>query len=80
MSGLLAWAVSTICWLYVLRAAPLSRAYGLTSLTYVLIFLASVLNWAVEENLLPKNPIRGYDRPKTAKPQRPVATSPRPAL
>ena len=29
-------------WLYVLRVAPLSRAYGLTSLTYVLILLASV--------------------------------------
>jgi hypothetical protein len=39
-----------------------------------IIFLASVLNSAVEENLLPKNPIRGYDRPKTAKPRRPVAT------
>jgi hypothetical protein len=39
-----------------------------------IIFLASVLNWAVEENLLPKNPIRGYDRPKTPKPKRPVAT------
>jgi multidrug transporter EmrE-like cation transporter len=42
LSGLVAWAASTICWLYVLRVAPLSRAYGLTSLTYVLIFLASV--------------------------------------
>jgi undecaprenyl phosphate-alpha-L-ara4N flippase subunit ArnF len=41
--GLGAWAASTICWLYVLRVAPLSRAYGLTSLTYVLILLASVL-------------------------------------
>ena len=41
--GLAAWAVSTVCWLYVLRVAPLSRAYGLTSLTYVLILLASVL-------------------------------------
>ena len=39
-----------------------------------IIFLASVLNWAVEEGLLQKNPIRGYDRPKTAKPRRPVAT------
>jgi hypothetical protein len=39
-----------------------------------IIFVASVLNWAVEENLLPKNPIRGFDRPKTAKPRRPVAT------
>ena len=42
LSGLVAWAASTICWLYVLRVAPLSRAYGLTSLSYVLIFLASV--------------------------------------
>jgi multidrug transporter EmrE-like cation transporter len=42
LSGLAAWTASTLCWLYVLRAAPLSRAYGLTSLTYVLILLASV--------------------------------------
>jgi multidrug transporter EmrE-like cation transporter len=42
VSGLGAWAASTICWLYVLRVAPLSRAYGLTSLTYVLILVASV--------------------------------------
>jgi multidrug transporter EmrE-like cation transporter len=42
LSGLVAWIASTVCWLYVLRVAPLSRAYGLTSLTYVLIFLASV--------------------------------------
>jgi multidrug transporter EmrE-like cation transporter len=42
LAGLLAWTASTLCWLYVLRVAPLSRAYGLTSLTYVLIFLASI--------------------------------------
>jgi multidrug transporter EmrE-like cation transporter len=42
LSGLAAWIASTVCWLYVLRVAPLSRAYGLTSLTYVLILLASV--------------------------------------
>jgi multidrug transporter EmrE-like cation transporter len=42
-SGLAAWAASTLCWLYVLRVAPLSRAYGLTSLTYVLVLLASLL-------------------------------------
>ena len=41
LSGLVAWTASTLCWLYVLRVAPLSRAYGLTSLTYVLIPLAS---------------------------------------
>jgi len=42
LSGIAAWTASTLCWLYVLRVAPLSRAYGLTSLTYVLIFLAGV--------------------------------------
>ena len=42
LSGLAAWAASTICWLYVLRVAPLSRAYLLSSLTYLLIPLASV--------------------------------------
>jgi multidrug transporter EmrE-like cation transporter len=42
LSGLAAWLVWTICWLYVLRVAPLSRAYGLTSLTYVIIPLASI--------------------------------------
>jgi multidrug transporter EmrE-like cation transporter len=42
LSGLVAWTASTLCWLYVLRVAPLSRAYGLTSLTYVLVFMASV--------------------------------------
>jgi len=42
LSGLVAWIASTVCWLYVLRVAPLSRAYLLTSLTYVLLPLASV--------------------------------------
>ena len=42
IAGLVAWTASTLCWLYVLRVAPLSRAYGLTSLTYVLVLLASV--------------------------------------
>jgi len=42
LSGLAAWAAATLCWLYVLRVAPLSRAYALYSLTYVLIPLASV--------------------------------------
>ncbi len=42
LAGLVAWTASTLCWLYVLRVAPLSRAYGLTSLTYVLILMASV--------------------------------------
>jgi multidrug transporter EmrE-like cation transporter len=42
LMGLVAWAASTLCWLYVLRVAPLSRAYGFSSLTYVLVPLASV--------------------------------------
>ena len=42
LGGLAAWAASTVCWLYVLRATPLSRAYGATSLTYVIVFMASV--------------------------------------
>jgi len=42
VSGIAAWTISTVCWLFVLRAAPLSRAYGLTSLKYVLIFAAGV--------------------------------------
>ena len=42
LSGLAAWMAWTICWLYVLRVAPLSRAYGLTSLTYVIVPLASI--------------------------------------
>lgn len=40
--GLIAWTASTFCWLYVLRTAPLSRAYLLYSLTYVLVPIASL--------------------------------------
>jgi drug/metabolite transporter (DMT)-like permease len=42
LAGIVAWVASTLCWLYVLRVTPLSRAYGLTSLTYVVVFLAGV--------------------------------------
>jgi undecaprenyl phosphate-alpha-L-ara4N flippase subunit ArnE len=42
LSGIAAYAASTLCWLYVLRVAPLSRAYLLSSLTYVLVPLAGV--------------------------------------
>ena len=42
LAGLASWIAWTLCWLYVLRVAPLSRAYGLTSLTYVMVPLASV--------------------------------------
>lgn len=42
LAGLAAFVASTVCWLHVLRVAPLSRTYGLTSLTYVLVPVASV--------------------------------------
>jgi uncharacterized membrane protein len=42
LSGLAAWIGSTVCWLYALRTAPLSKAYGLNSLTYLLILMASI--------------------------------------
>jgi drug/metabolite transporter (DMT)-like permease len=42
LAGLASWIASTVCWLYVLQVAPLSRAYAITSLTYVLVPLASV--------------------------------------
>lgn len=42
LAGVAAWMASTVCWLYVLRVARLSSVYGLTSLTYVLVPLASV--------------------------------------
>ena len=42
LAGIVSYAASTVCWLYVLRVAPLSRAYLLSSLTYVLVPLAGV--------------------------------------
>ncbi len=41
VAGLAAWVASTVCWLLVLRVTPLSRAYGVSSLTYLLVPLAS---------------------------------------
>jgi drug/metabolite transporter (DMT)-like permease len=42
LSGLVAWTASTLCWLYVFRITPLSRAYALNSLTYVLVLMGGV--------------------------------------
>jgi undecaprenyl phosphate-alpha-L-ara4N flippase subunit ArnE len=42
ISGIIAWALSALCWLYVLRVAPLSKAYLLSSLTYVFVPLAGI--------------------------------------
>jgi multidrug transporter EmrE-like cation transporter len=52
LSGIAAWGVSTICWLHVLQVAPLSRAYLLSSLTYVLIPVASVYVFGEQLRLL----------------------------
>ena len=49
LAGLAAWITATIFWLFVLRVAPLSRAYGLTSLTYLLVLVASV--WMLGEDV-----------------------------
>ena len=52
LSGLAAWIAWTLCWLYVLRVASLSRAYALTSLSYVLIPLAAVFAFGEQVRLL----------------------------
>jgi len=38
-----------------------------------IIFLQTVLNWAVEQGKLDRSPLRGYRPPKTARPKRPIA-------
>lgn len=52
LSGLAAWAAWTVCWLYVLQVAPLSRAYPMSSLTYVLVPVASVYVFGERLHLL----------------------------
>ena len=52
LSGFTAWIASTLCWLYVLRVAPLSSVYGLISLNYVLVPLASVYVFGEQVRLL----------------------------
>ena len=41
LTALAAWLAWVLCWVHVLRVAPLSTAYALTSLTYVLIPIVS---------------------------------------
>ena len=48
LSGLAAWTASTLCWLLILRVAPLSTTYGLTSLSYLFVFTASVFLFGEE--------------------------------
>lgn len=53
-----------------LKAEPSETTIGAD-----IIFLQSVVNWAVRARLLDKSPLVGYtDRPKTKKPRRPVVT------
>ncbi|CAO97423.1 4-amino-4-deoxy-L-arabinose-phosphoundecaprenol flippase subunit ArnF [Erwinia tasmaniensis] len=40
--GLLAYALSMLCWLLALKRLPLSRAYPLLSLSYLLVWLAAL--------------------------------------
>ncbi|OON40132.1 4-amino-4-deoxy-L-arabinose-phospho-UDP flippase [Izhakiella australiensis] len=42
LGGLLAYAASMLCWFVALRQMPLSRAYPLLSLSYVLVWLAAL--------------------------------------
>lgn len=43
LSGLLAYATSMLCWFMALRSLPLSRAYPLLSLSYILVWAAALL-------------------------------------
>jgi len=47
--GLLAYATSMVCWYLALRRIPLSKAYPLLSLSYVLVWAAAIaLPWLNE--------------------------------
>ncbi|SFN67218.1 undecaprenyl phosphate-alpha-L-ara4N flippase subunit ArnF [Izhakiella capsodis] len=42
LGGLLAYAASMLCWFVALRYMPLSRAYPLLSLSYILVWLVAL--------------------------------------
>lgn len=49
LAGLTAYALSMVCWYLALRRIPLSKAYPLLSLSYVLVWAAAiVLPWLNE--------------------------------
>lgn len=56
------------------RERKLTPKPSLTTIGADIVFLQSVLNWAVDERLLKRNPIRGFQAPKTKNPKQPVAT------
>jgi len=51
-TGLFAYALSMLCWLLALRRLPLSRAYPLLSLSYLLVWGAALLIPALNEHFL----------------------------
>ena len=51
-TGLFAYALSMLCWLLALRRLPLSQAYPLLSLSYLLVWGAALLIPALNEHFL----------------------------
>ncbi|MCG8709824.1 4-amino-4-deoxy-L-arabinose-phospho-UDP flippase [Brenneria sp. 4F2] len=51
--GLTAYALSMLCWLLALRRLPLSRAYPVLSLSYVLVWISAILLPAFAEPFHP---------------------------
>ncbi|MCU5775647.1 4-amino-4-deoxy-L-arabinose-phosphoundecaprenol flippase subunit ArnF [Erwiniaceae bacterium BAC15a-03b] len=43
LGGLTSYALSVLCWLFALRRLPLSHAYPLLSLSYILVWLLAIL-------------------------------------
>jgi len=52
VSGLMAYALSMLCWLLALRRMPLSRAYPLLSLSYLLVWGTALLIPSLNETFL----------------------------
>ncbi|MFE8116027.1 4-amino-4-deoxy-L-arabinose-phosphoundecaprenol flippase subunit ArnF [Brenneria goodwinii] len=51
--GLIAYGLSMLCWLLALRRLPLSRAYPVLSLSYVLVWMLAILLPAFAEPFHP---------------------------
>jgi len=52
LSGLLAYALSMLCWLLALQRIPLSRAYPLLSISYLVVWGAALLIPSLNEHFL----------------------------
>ncbi|ROR05638.1 4-amino-4-deoxy-L-arabinose-phosphoundecaprenol flippase subunit ArnF [Erwinia sp. JUb26] len=52
LGGLLAYALSMLCWLLALKRMPLSRAYPLLSLSYLLVWGIALLIPSLSESFL----------------------------